>query len=461
MKEVEKQTIEWKESWHDEYLKWICGYANAYGGTLYIGKDDDGHPVSGVNTKELLTKIPDKVISTMGIVPDVDVDEKDGISFIVIKVEKYPTMISYRGRYYYRTGSTMRELTGVELDKRLLQAQGRSWDSVPVQDLTIRKLSHAAINLFRDKAVEQGRLSRQDVNVSDAKLLEKLHVLTRDGQPTRAAMLAFHPDPERWITGSYIKIGFFGKSDADLQYQDSVHGPLIEQVDKTMDLVYTKYMKALIDYEGIQRIEQFMFPYEAFRELLINAVVHKDYSSCNPIQISIYENQIYIWNNAEMPDTLSSAKKLYQKHTSIPYNPQLAEVFFKSGMIEAWGRSFEKIREACAEYDNAPLPKLDISEDGVMVHCLPCKRYVRLLKQNDNSLISNGRIMSGLMSGKTGDRLRVILNYLNSHDTINTEIAANITGKSESQAKRYLGALEKAGQIRRTKTTKGNAYVRI
>ena len=241
--------------------------------------------------------------------------------------------------------------------------------------------------------------------------------------------------PERWITGSYIKIGFFGKSDADLQYQDSVHGPLIEQVDKTMDLVYTKYMKALIDYEGIQRIEQFMFPYEAFRELLINAVVHKDYSSCNPIQISIYENQIYIWNNAEMPDTLSSAKKLYQKHTSIPYNPQLAEVFFKSGMIEAWGRSFEKIREACAEYDNAPLPKLDISEDGVMVHCLPCKRYVRLLKQNDNSLISNERIMSGLMSGKTGDSLRVILNYLNSHDTINTEIAANITGKSESQAR--------------------------
>ena len=69
--------------------------------------------------------------------------------------------------------------------------------------------------------------------------------------------------------------------------------------------------------------------------------------------------------------------------------------------------------------------------------------------------------MSGLMSGKTGYRLRVILNYLNSHDTINTEIAANITGKSESQAKRYLGALEKAGQIRRTKITKGNAYVRI
>ena len=459
MKEVEKQTIEWKESWHDEYLKWICGYANAYGGTLYIGKDDDGHPVSGVNTKELLTKIPDKVISTMGIVPDVDVDEKDGISFIVIKVEKYPTMISYRGKYYYRTGSTMRELTGVELDKRLLQAQGRSWDSVPVQDLTIRKLSHAAINLFRDKAVEQGRLSRQDVNVSDAKLLEKLHVLTKDGQPSRAAMLAFHPDPERWITGSYIKIGFFGKSDADLQYQDSVHGPLIEQVDKTMDLVYTKYMKALIDYKGIQRIEQFMFPYEAFRELLINAVVHKDYSSCNPIQISIYENQIYIWNNAEMPDTLSSAKKLYQKHTSIPYNPQLAEVFFKSGMIEAWGRSFEKISEACKQ-QHAPLPELDISDDGIMVHCLPCKRYVRLLSQNANTKTGTktGTKTSDASLAKT-ETEKKLLKLISADPAVTIQHMSEKTGLSKNGVRYALNNLRERGVVVREGTRKEGQWV--
>ena len=58
-------------------------------------------------------------------------------------------------------------------------------------------------------------------------------------------------------------------------YQDEVHGPLIEQVDKTVDLVYTKYMKALIDYEGVQRIEQFMFHKDAFREILLNAIVHR------------------------------------------------------------------------------------------------------------------------------------------------------------------------------------------
>ena len=94
------QTIEWKESWQDEYLKWICGYANAYGGTLYIGKNDDGESVGGVDTKALLKKLPDKIVSTMGIVPDIDVVEENGHEILVIKVEDYPNMISLRGRYY-------------------------------------------------------------------------------------------------------------------------------------------------------------------------------------------------------------------------------------------------------------------------------------------------------------------------------------------------------------------------
>lgn len=111
--------------------------------------------------------------------------------------------------------------------------------------------------------------------MEDTILMDNLHLIDEDGYLIRAAMLAFYKDPEKWVTGSYIKIGYFGKSDSDLVYQDEVHGPLIEQVDKTVDLVYTKYMKALIDYEGVQRIEQFMFHKDAFREILLNAIVHQ------------------------------------------------------------------------------------------------------------------------------------------------------------------------------------------
>ncbi len=202
-----------------------------------------------------------------------------------------------------------------------------------------------AIQVFKDKAVKRGRLTKEEVSVEDAILMDNLHLIDEDGYLMRAAMLAFYKDPEKWVTGSYIKIGYFGKSDSDLIYQDEVNGPLIEQIDKTVDLVYTKYMKALIYYDGLQRVEQYMFHKDAFREILLNAVVHKDYSGCNPIQISVYEDKIYIWNDGEMPANLNSTEKLFAKHSSKPYNPKLANVFFKSGMIEAWGRSFEKIRE--------------------------------------------------------------------------------------------------------------------
>ena len=245
MKEREHQSIEWKESWQDEYLKWICGYANAYGGTIYIGVDDDGNVVGINNARELLERIPNKITDTMGIIVDVNLLHKDEQEYLEIIVDKYPSLISFRGKYYYRSGSTMREITGKELERALLKTQGRTWDGVPLPKLSVTDLKQDALQLFKEKAVQRGRLTTEDISVEDSILMENLHLIDEDGYLIRAAMLAFYKDPEKWVTGSYIKIGYFGKSDADLVYQDEVHGPLIEQVDKTVDLVYTKYMKAL------------------------------------------------------------------------------------------------------------------------------------------------------------------------------------------------------------------------
>ena len=459
----EHQTIEWKESWHDEYLEWICGYANAYGGTLYIGKNDNGDVVgiSDKDSRKLLEAIPNKITDTMGIVADVNLLYEGDLQYIEIIVEKYPSLISYHGKYFYRSGSTMRTITGKELDKALLKSQGRTWDGMPIPKLKVEDLKREAIELFKEKAVRRGRLTPEETEVEDSILLDNLHLFDEDGYLIRAAMLAFYKDPEKWVTGAYVKIGYFDQSDADLRYQDEVHGSLIEQVDKTVDLVYTKYMKALITYEGIQRVEQFMFHQDAFREILLNAIVHKDYSACNPIQISVYEDKIYIWNDGEMPEGLDSTDKLFMKHSSKPYNPKLANVFFMSGMIEAWGRGFDKIKEACARYDG-PLPEYNISKSGVMVLCKACDRYLKLLSgEENNSLISNERIMSELMSGKMKKPVQQILEYLKYNDTITTMIGKEITGKSEAQVRRYLKALADCGVVKSKKTTKGNAYTKI
>lgn len=135
-----------------------------------------------------------------------------------------------------------------------------------------------------------------------------------------------------------------------------------------------------------------MFHKDAFREILLNAIVHKDYSGCNPIQISVYEDKIYIWNDGEMPPNLDSTDKLFMKHSSKPYNPKLANIFFKSGMLEAWGRGFEKIKEACNEY-GGPLPEYEINETGIMVLCKACEKYTKLLivKEQEDSVILDER----------------------------------------------------------------------
>ena len=438
-------------------------HANAYGGTLYIGKNDNGDVVglSDKDRKKLLESIPNKITDTMGIVADVNLLYENDLQYIEIIVDKYPSLISYHGKYFYRSGSTMRTITGKEPDKAILKSQGRTWDGMPIPKLQVMDLRREAIDLFKEKALRRHRLTEEETRVDDTILMENLHLIDEEGYLIRAAMLAFYKDPEKWVTGSYIKIGYFGDSDSDLKYQDEVHGSLIEQIDKTIDLVYTKYLKALIYYDGIQRIEQFMFPQEAFREILLNAVVHKDYSACNPIQISVYEDKIYIWNDGEMPSELDSTEKLFEKHSSKPYNPKLANVFFKSGMIEAWGRGFDKIKEACAKY-NGRLPEYNISVSGIMVLCKACDKYLELLNDNkDNSLISNERIMSELMSGKMKEPVQQILEYLKNNDTITTMIGKEITGKSEAQVRRYLKALTDCGIIKSKKITKGNIYTKF
>lgn len=112
---AENQNIEWKESWRDEYLKWICGFANAQGGKIYIGMNDNGQVVGVADSKKLLEDIPNKAQTTMGILVDVNLltdDKKDYIE-IIVSPSSYP--VSYKGEYHYRAGSTKQQLKGAAL----------------------------------------------------------------------------------------------------------------------------------------------------------------------------------------------------------------------------------------------------------------------------------------------------------------------------------------------------------
>ena len=144
-------------------------------------------------------------------------------------------------------------------------------------------------------------------------LMEKLHLMNGP-YLTNAAILLFSKDPEKWQLGAYVKIGYF---------------------ETVVELVYLKYMKAKITYEGMQRIERYFVPEEALREALLNALCHKQYQSGVPIQISVYEDKLYIANCGCLPENWT-LENLMSKHASSPYNPNIAHVFYLEGFIESW-----------------------------------------------------------------------------------------------------------------------------
>lgn len=350
---AEDQNIEYKESWRDEYLKWICGFANANGGKIYIGKNDVGEVVGLKDSKKLLEDIPNKTKDILGILVDVNLHQTEKGEFIEISVEAYSYPVNYKGQYHYRSGSTKQELKGAALDKFLLQRKGKRWDAVPIPNVSISDLKKETFDFFRKKAVKAQRIEEDVLTDSNELLVDNLQ-LNENEYLKRAAILLFHPNPDKFFSGAYIKIGYF-EADDDLKFQDEVHGNLFEQIEKTIDLLFSKYIKSSISYEGLNRVEKYEYPKDAVREALLNAVSHKNYSGGVPIQISVYGDKLIFWNEGQLPENWT-VENLSVKHPSKPYNPDIANALFRSGYIESWGRGTLKIINECVQF-GIPKPK--------------------------------------------------------------------------------------------------------
>ena len=519
--EQESQQIEWKWSWQDEFLKWLCGYANADGGTLYIGVNDDGYVVGVEDSKRMLEGLPNKINDKLGIVASINIHkaygaenvrygysvpedvsskivnqyacglintgmldnsdrrykslavierdnkiwETEGVrEYISIGVIKYPFAVSCDGKYYKRSGSTLQELNGFELQNFLLERAGKTWDAVPIPEVKVSDLSKEALEAFREKTVKSNRMTESEVNVSDELLLRNLKLYDSE-YLTRAAILLFHPTPEQYVTGAYIKIGYFslvgvfgedGETIEDLQYQDIVDGPLILQVDKAIDLIFTKYFKAFVDYEGVQRTETNMLTRGIVRELLLNAINHKDYATGVPIQVSVYEDKIVIFNMGSWSKRVPTDERVYEKHESVPNNPKIADVSFRSGDVESWGRGFLKIKAECKTI-NAPLPTIDAENGGVSVSASGCEQYMSMLRYGQYGQVGADGVWRNKEKDikKTDDKKitksdkqqKVILKYMKTDKEYRLQDFCELLGLKETRTKEILKPLILDGKL--------------
>jgi ATP-dependent DNA helicase RecG len=376
MAHKESQTVEYKQNWRDDCLKVISAFANNIGGALIIGLDDQGNPSGLKNLKRLLEDIPNITRNKLGIIPSVELKKKNKKDIIkitvtlelkkknkkdIIKITVTPSSvpISYNGKYYIRSGSTVQELQGKDLADFLMKKSGSTWDDIVEERAGFNEIDNDSIEKFKKYAAD--RIPSIINETDNTALLQKLNLID-DKDLKRAVVLLFSNDPQKFYLQSVVRIGKF-LTDTEIQTTDIVKGNLFAQLESALEILRTKYLVSNIKYEGIHRRDILEYPYEALREAIINALIHRDYSGTSQIQIRVYPDNLIIMNEGKLPPEIP-VEKLKTNHLSIPRNTLLAKIFYYAGFIESWGHGTIKIVENCIKQG---LPEPDfVEENGVM-----------------------------------------------------------------------------------------------
>ncbi|HAR80478.1 MAG TPA: ATP-dependent DNA helicase [Succinivibrionaceae bacterium] len=235
-------------------------------------------------------------------------------------------------------------------------ANGILWEDATVNEVSIDDLDDESFKIFRREALRKKRMTEAELNVSNRELLEKLHLM-RDGKLTRAAVLLFYKDPSIVQVGSFIKVGKFDESGL-VVYHHELEESFIVNATKVVDLIYLMYLKAKISYEHDMRVEEYPFAREAIREAIYNAIAHNCYMYGSPIQIKVSEDSLTIGNRCILPEGWT-VDTFMQAHDSEPYNPNIANVFYRAGFIESWGQGIQKICKECSAIGEA-LPEYEL-----------------------------------------------------------------------------------------------------
>ena len=428
----EDQNIEWKQSWRDEYLKWICGFANAQGGRIYIGLDDNGNVTGAKDYRKLMEDIPNKVIAALGIMVDVNLLSQHGVHYLEINIAPSSIPVSYKGEYHYRCGSTKQILKGATLNDFLLRKNGTHWDAALAPSIHVEDLDHESFSIFKREAKRSQRLSPEQLTSDNIELLDRLHLI-QSGLLTRAAVMLFYREPEKIQIGSYVKIGRLDKQ-ANLLYHDEIHGSLFVIADRVIDLLYLKYLKATVSYHKDTRVERYPYPREAVREIVFNALVHNNWAGCTPIQIRVDDDCLRISNCCILPMGWTQ-ESLITHHQSKPYNPLIAETFFRAGYIESWGRGIDNVNKYCSE-NKYPIPEFSLLGEDLTVTFYPDSSKSKVNTQNQSS------------RGYTDTELKV-LKLIKTAPAITQKAIAEQLNISRSTVQRIIKVLTGQGTIRR------------
>lgn len=439
--DIENIDTEWKESWASKYLKTIAAFHNTAGGRMVIGRDDNGVYVGVPNIKKETKTVADDIRNKLHIMSNTRAKVIEGKNCIVIDVPKGDKLVDYEGKFYMRVGNTTQQIEGDELKKILLDERGMQWLD-QTSKVTMDALSSEALSIFLSKGKSAGRIPT-NIEAEFDTVLNRFHLIS-DGKLTDTAVLLFHPNPYTVNYGAYAKVGLFD-DDGLLIRDDIIRCPLIQLADETMKILLDKYIQPTYGYGGgtTSRHLVFQYPEKALRELLVNAIVHMDYSVQSPILVRVFKDRLEISNPGSLLSGLT-AETLKVSHKSVLRNEKLASVFYASGMVENWGQGITKVLVECRNNAN-PEPEFTEVEGEFKV----------IIKTRAVAIPG----IEALNHFKVDEKSKAILACMVDDPSISIRIISDITHIPEATINRRIKSMIDSGYLIRNGSTKSGKWI--
>lgn len=367
----ESKTVEFKASVSSSFLKTVSAFANYEGGTIFFGVADDGAAVGLQDPVQACLDIENRINDSISPVPEFALTTHVATSTVELKVMPgAATPYLYRAKAYKRADSATVEVDRVELTRLTLAGSNLHFEQLPAenQDLTFTCLGAAL----------QAELGLEEFNADTLKTLDLLS--PKSGHNNAAAILADQS------TFPGIDVARFGESVSVILKRATYEGAsVLAEFDEVVRLFKDAYCYELV--KDVHRIAVEAIPVSAFRETLANAVVHRTWDVAARVRVSMHPDRVEVSSPGGLPTGISEEEYLSGR-VSVMRNPILANVFYRLGIIEAFGTGVIRIKEA---YEgSAAKPEFVITESSITV-ILP-------LVREDNNLTEDQRLVYDLLS---------------------------------------------------------------